>query len=475
MPYDYDLITIGLGPAGMAISVMGSNMGLKVCGIEANKIGGECMNVGCIPSKSLLQMAKTRATFDHLEKMGLQQATKPDAHDPFPRIARHIDYINEQKTMSMFDKVDLKLGQGKASFVDDHTVAVGNQRFSAKRIFICAGTRPALPPIQGLAESEPLTNETIFDLDHIPDSMIVLGSGAIACEMAQAFARLGTRVTMVMRGTGPLYKEDADACDLLHKVFTEEGVDMRCERSIQRVDRRDGRYQVHTEEDGQPIEADYLLSATGRRYELESMKLSNAGVAFNPDRGIKVNRYLQTSRSHIYACGDCNGYAQLSHAAMHQGMIGLINSMMPWPMKRDFRRFIVPWTVFTDPPLSFAGRNARQLKEAGVKFETITIRYEDYGAAIAEGFDRGFVRVFVSPAGRIHGAYIIGEGSGEMINEWSLAIQKRIRMHDIMLLQHSFPSMSFLNKRAAETWMMNRMQNATLRNLAARMFRLMPG
>lgn len=469
MKYEYDICTIGLGPAGMAVSIMGSQMGLKVCAIEAHKVGGECMNVGCIPSKSLLQMAKARHAFEKLEKLGLAAAPKPAVVDPFPRVAHHVQFINDTKTMALFDKVDLILRQGKAGFVDPHTVEVGGRRITARRIFICAGTRPALPPVDGLAEVDPLTNETMFDLDAVPESMIVVGGGNIACEMAQAFNRLGCRVTMVMRGKGVLWREDREAVELLQRKLQEEGIAVRTHVKMKGFEKKNGRALLHTE-DG-TIEAARVLAALGRRMDLGPLRLDNAGVRYS-DSGIEVDAYLRTSQRHIMAAGDCNGYAQFSHAAMHQGMIALVNCMLPWPLKRDFRKYVVPWTVFTEPSLSFVGQRESDLKGRGIRYETVTVRYEDYGAAIAEELGPGFVKVFVGPAGRIFGAYIIGEGSGEMINEWGLAIQKGIRMHDVMFLQHSFPAMAFLSKRASEQWMANRLKSARLQDVARRLYRL---
>ncbi|HHH76632.1 MAG TPA: NAD(P)/FAD-dependent oxidoreductase, partial [Phycisphaerae bacterium] len=176
----------------------------------------------------------------------------------------------------------------------------------------------------------------------------------------------------------------------------------------------------------------------------------------------------------IYACGDCNGYAQFSHAAMHQGMLAIMNSMMHWPMKQNFRscKYAVPWTVFTDPQFSHVGLTERELVDRGCKYETITANYGDYGAAIAEAVDTGFVRVFASKMGKIYGVDIIGEGSGEMINEWTLAMQHKMRLHKIMLTQHSFPTMGFLSKRIAEMWMMKRVKSKTIKALCRLMFRL---
>lgn len=468
---DYDLICIGLGPAGMAVSIMGSAMGLKVCAIEKHRIGGECMNVGCIPSKSLLEMAKTRHTFTKLETMGLEAVPPPKVKDPFPRIQNYLHYINEAKTVRMFDKVHLVLGEGKARFVDSRTVGVGEKKYRAKRIYICTGTRPFIPPVPGLAETKPLTNENLFNLESLPESMIVLGSGAIACEMAQAFARLGTRVTMVMRGKGLLWREDREASQLLTEAFEKEGIAVLTNRDMIRAEKRNGRFVLETKEDGE-LEAEQILAATGRRYDFESMNLEKAGVRHDPKQGILVNDYLQTSQKNIYACGDCNGYRQLTHAAMHQGMLALMNSMLMGPMRRKYKNYVVPWTIFTQPAISAVGMTEPELKERNIRYETIVSRYEDYGAAIAEAYGKGFVKAFASPSGRIYGACIVGEGSGEMIQEWGLAIQKKIRMHDIMFLQHSFPTMSFLSKRVSENWMMKRMQSKRLQKMAQFFFRL---
>ena len=470
MAYDYDVAVIGLGPAGMAVSVMASEMGLKVIAVEAKRIGGECMNVGCIPSKALLRAGKVRHMLGKLEDYGLRPAGPSEVADTFPRVRQHLKYISEKKTMSMFDKVELLLGKGSASFVDSHTLQVGERRFTAKRIFICVGTRPALPDIEGMDAVGALTNENLFDLDRPPQSLLVIGSGAIACEMAQAFSRLGSSVTMVMRGEGLLWREDEEACRLVAAAFAKEGVKVLTGRRMTQIERRDGKVVLHTAEDGR-IVADEVLSATGRRMDFDALNLTAAGVKV-AEKGIKVNRLLQTSRRNIYAVGDCNGYAQLSHAAMHQGMIALMNAVMPVGARMDFRKYVVPWTVFTEPQLSHVGPRESELKARKVKYESIVVRHEDYGAAIAENLGKGFVKVLVSPAGRIYSATIVGEGSGEMINEWGLAIQQRIRMHRVMMLQHSFPTMSFLCKRAAETWMMNRMKSPFMRKMARLFYRL---
>jgi len=471
MTYDYDVIVIGLGPAGMAVSIMGTEMGLRVCAIEKRFIGGECMNVGCIPSKALLSMAKARFDVTRLPEMALSALPAPAVANPFQLIADYIRYINDAKNTKMFEKVTLLLGEGSAHFVDPHTVAVGERRMTARRIYIGTGTQPAMPPIPGLDRiDDVLTNENIFHLDQLPRSMVIIGGGAIGCEMAQAFTRLGCPCSIVHLDARLLPLADPDLGEALEQAFRREGIPVYNGRRIKEIARRaDGMVLVRTE-DGEELRGGGLVVPAGRSIVLDGLDLDKAGVRYGR-RGIEVDRYLRTSQRHIYAVGDCNGYSLFTHAAMHQGMLALMNSMIPGPFKLDYRTYVIPWTVFTTPMISQVGRTRAQLEEAGVSFEEITARYDDYGAAIAENIAEGYVSAYISPAGRILGAKIVGEGSGEMIGEWALAIQKKVRITDIMMLQHSFPTMSFQSKQVSEKWMMGKMKSKMLQRLCRFMFR----
>ncbi len=469
MLYEYDAIVIGLGPAGMAVSIMGSEMGLKICAIEMHRIGGECMNVGCIPSKSLLRIAKYRTAPDKLKGMGLLEDIETVIDQPFNKIQSYLDFIRDKKTMKMFDKVHLVYQKGPAKFVDPHTVEADGKKYTAKRIFICVGTRPAVPNFEGLDSIDYLTNENIFELEKIPDSLIVVGGGAIACEMAQAFCRLGSKVTIVIRGPRLMWREDSDATGIIEKKFEDEGITILREHKPIRFEKDSGNV-VMIADKGQTVTAEKVLIAAGRRYDYSKLGLDKANVKTDQRGAIIVDKKLRTSQKHIFAPGDCNGHFLLSHAAMHQGMIALMNCMMPGPFKMNFKKFPVPWTIFTEPAFSRVGMNEKDLTDKGVKYEIVRINYGDYGAAIAEGVPEGFVKVFASKAGRIYGAYIIGENSGELINEWAMAIQNKLRMHKIMMQQHSFPTMGFLTKRASETWMMNRMKSPLLKKMCRWMY-----
>ncbi len=470
MKYDYDIIVIGMGPAGMAVSAMGAEMGLKVCAIEKRRVGGECLNVGCIPSKALLRMAKTRHNVAKLTEMELRALPQPEINDPFGKISRDLHYINENKTIGMFKKVDLRLAQGAASFVDAHTVEVAGEKISAQRIFIATGTRPRIPVIPGIDAIDVLTNENVFHQERVPQSMVIIGGGAIGCEMAQAFSRLGCQCAIVNAAPQLVPVGDPDASAILEETFASEGVQVYNRRNIARIDKTAEGVVVHTDA-GEQIAGERLLVAAGRSIDVSGLNLEKAGVTTTPQGAIKVDKYLRTSQKHIFAVGDCNGHFLFSHAAMHQGMIAIMNSMLPFWMKRNFKNYVVPWAVFTEPQISYVGMREAELKENGIAYETTRVNYGDYGAAIAENIPTGFVKVFSSVGGKIYGVSIVGEGSGEMINEWALAIQKKVRLHDIMLLQHAFPTMGFLSKRVTEVWMMKKMASPMLQKICQWLFR----
>lgn len=434
----YDILVIGLGPAGMAVSAMASAMGKNVCVVEKNKLGGECLNVGCIPSKGLLE---------HARKAYISKRKS----NPFKTIAADVTESRDGKTAKMFEKVDII--KAEAKFIDNNTIQAGEETISAKKIFISTGTEPFIPSIPGLEDINYRTNNNIFDFDKVPDSLVVIGGGAIGCEMAQAFSRLGTKVTLVQNEKHLLAHANIDASMELQTAFTKEGIEILNSRAIKEISEKDNFKIVMT--DQETITADEILVATGRRFVNNEMGLKSIGIKLGKRGEIIVNKSLETNIKNIYAVGDCNGEVLLSHAAMHQGMIALMNSMSF--IKQDFRKFNIPWTVFTDPQISQVGMVDKQLRAKGIKYKTTRVNYADYGAAIAEHKTTGFVKVYHSTLGKIYGAVVVGANSGELINEWTLAIENKIRLHRIMFMAHSFPTMGFLNKRIGEQWMMGLM------------------
>ena len=468
MKYDFDLICIGLGPAGMAVSAMGAEMGLKVCAIEKNKIGGECMNVGCIPSKSLLRISKFRHSSSKLKEMGLLDGEIPNVKSPFSKIADYLEYISDKKTLKMFDKVTLILNEGPASFIDSHTIKVGKRSITAQKIFIAIGTEPLVPPIDGISDIDIMTNKNIFNLTKVPKSITIIGGGAIGCELAQAFTRLGSKCTIVQMDDFLIPLGDREAGKLLEDILKKEGIEVYNSKKIISIKNEDNEISLCTE-DGICIKSEKLLMAAGRKVVLDGLNLDNAGVKYDRP-AIKVDEKYRTSVKHIYAVGDCNGGVMLSHAAMHEGMFALMNAVSPFA-KFKYKNHVIPWTVFTEPQVSYVGMREEDIKKKGIKYETYIAKYEDYGAAIAENVGVGFVKVFTNSFGKVFGVSIVGDGSGEMINEWALIIQKKIRLHSILFLAHSFPTMGFLSKRIAEMWMMKKMNSSLIQKLCRFFYR----
>ena len=456
----FDVVCIGLGPAGMAVSILAAEIGLSVCAIEKDKVGGECLNVGCIPSKSLLRMSKNKYAMTKLKNLKLTDGEAPELKDPFTLINEQLDYISHKKTLKMFDKVKLIVGEGEASFIDSRHVKIGDRIVTGRNIFIASGTLPVIPEIDGINDVDLLTNQNLFQLKEIPKSMTIIGGGTIGCEMAQAFAKLGTKCNIVHKAEKLIPMGDDDASKILTEVFAKEGIDIFNAKEIKKI-YKDGDKIVVETEDGVILKSEKLLLASGRKIALESLKLENTKVKFDK-KGIKVNNKQKTSERHIYAVGDCTGGVMLSHAAMHQGMFAIMNAISPFSLFQ-YKNYVIPWTIFTDPAISHVGMTEAELKKKKIRYKTYVAKYEDYGSAIAEDVGIGFVKVYANYFGRVYGVSIVGEGSGEMINEWALIIQQKIRLHSVMFLAHSFPTMGFLSKRVAEMWMMEKMERKNLR------------
>lgn len=469
--FDCDVLVLGLGPAGMACSIFAQSMGLHVIAIEPRKIGGECLNVGCIPSKALLKAAKLRHQVMSFPSMGLQALPLPLAIDPFKRVRAVVSAVNEGKTAKMFESIDLILDKGPAHFVDSHTVEVpGFRAVRARKIFICTGTSPAIPPIQGLSTVKVLTNENLYELPEVPKSTIVIGGGAIGCEMGQALARLGSKVTILNYDPYLLPRGDREAGDLLASEFKKEGIRVVNNARFEKVESLEDGAEVFCSS-GEIFFGEKILVAAGRTFNID-LNLETAGIEYDLKKGIYVRSTLQTSQNHVYAVGDCNGYRLFTHAAMHQGMIAVMNSMLPSFFRYNFKKYVVPWSVFTEPEVSEVGLTENELRAQGIKYQMVRTEYADYGRTTADGFEAGFIKAFISQTGKVLGVTIVGEQSSEMIQEWSLIIQKRLPLTEVLFLQHSFPTYSFMNKRIAERWLMKRVESRWIQRLAKVLFRL---
>ena len=459
-----DIIVIGMGPAGMAVSAMGTAMGLDVLAIEKHKVGGECLNVGCIPSKALLKAAEVNNMALNLAKYGIETEINEKSKNPMNIVRGKINGINDKKFMKVFEKVDIVIGKGGAKFLSDKIIEVAGKRYTAKKIFIATGTQPFIPPVPGLNEVPKLTNVNMFEIDEMPESLTIIGGGAIGTEMAQAFSRLGTKVNLVHMDKHLIPIGDKEAAKVLEDALVAEGIGIFNNEKILKVEQKDGLIITHTEK--RKLVSKEILVATGRKAVLAPLNLENAGVEVKKGH-IVVDEFNRTNKKHIYAVGDCNGIAQLSHAAMHQGMLSLMQAVSPVALPK-FKRsnYLVPWSVFTKPEVAQVGMTEFEAKQKGLKVDIVKRDYSTYGRTVADGHPEGFVKILTNKKGKIFGATIVGESASELIHEWTMAIQYKKTMFDIMMMQHSFPTISMLNKMVAEDWMMKMMSSDLVKKAA---------
>jgi len=458
----YDLLVIGLGPAGMAVTAMGVAMGLDVLVIEKNKLGGECLNVGCIPSKALLKASSTLHSAQNLAKFGIKSELSVSQNRSMQVVRDKVAEISGKKIQKTFEKATII--KASASFVSPRVVQADGKTYTAKKIFIATGTKPMIPPIAGLQDVPMLTNENIFDLDEYPKSLTIIGGGAIGCEMAQAFARMGSKVSIVHKDAYLLPLGDKEAGELLQAEFAKEGIEVYNGVNISRVEQIDGNIITHL--DGKKIISEQILVVAGRVPTLEKLKLESGKIKHSRC-GIKVNQHFRTNKSGVYAVGDCNGLALFSHAAMHQGMLALMDAVSPFRLpflKR--KKYLVPWSVFTSPEVAQVGLNENQGREKGLKFEVVRKDFADYGRLVADSAPAGFIKVLVGKRGKIYGVTIVGESASELIHEWITVMQYGKKMQHVMMMQHSFPTVSMLNKMVAEQWMMGKMKSKFVQKMA---------
>ncbi len=462
-----------MGPAGMAASAVASAIGLEVLAIEGYKVGGECLNCGCIPSKALLKTAQVNQISHNLEEFGIHSNIFTDPSESFDIVRQKIGRISGKKLMQAFERVELIINKGYAEFVDPHSVSVGENVYKAKKIFIATGTSPFIPKIEGLDKidaSRKLTNMNLFIQESIPKSITIIGGGAIGCEMAQSFARLGSNVNIVHIDKHLLPFADSEAASVLEERFKKENINVFNKEAIKRVYQRDDKIIVET--DSCLLESDKILVATGRKPNLEKLNLDKVGIKYNK-KGINVDRALRTNIKHIYAIGDGNGISNFSHSAMHQGMIAILNAINPLPFKIHHDKYLIPWSVFTTPEVASVGLTQEAALKKGLDIIVMKRDYASYGRAIVDGATEGFIKVITDKKGKIFGVTIVGESASEIIHEWILAMQFKLSMFDILMTQHAFPTISMLSKMVCEDWMMGKLQqHTTLKKIARKLFRL---
>lgn len=446
---DADICVIGGGAAGLSVAAGAAQMGARVVLIEAGRMGGECLNTGCVPSKSLLAAARVAQDVRNAARFGIGvPQPEIDFAAVQARTRRVIDAIAPHDSEERFTALGCRVVRARARFIDDCTVEAGGQRIGARRFVIATGSRPAIPDIPGLGEVPYFTNETLFDNTVLPEHLVIIGAGPVGCEMAQAHRRLGAGVTLI--DLGPMLpRDDPDSVAVLRKVFRAEGIDLVEKAEILRVERGApgiGVVLAGAREERR-VEGSHLLVATGRRPNVEKLWLEAAGVRFGP-RGIEVDAALRTSNRRIYAAGDVAGGPQFTHlAAYHAGII-LRNALFRLPAKTDIRS--LPWVTYTDPELAQAGMTeaeAREARRGGIR--VLCADFAGNDRARTEGATEGLIKLVVTKRGRVLGATILGRHAGELILPWVLAIREGLRIGAMAGAIVPYPSLSEISRQAA--------------------------
>ncbi|MBI2941093.1 MAG: FAD-dependent oxidoreductase [Chloroflexi bacterium] len=448
MTESFRLVVIGGGSGGLAAASFAARLGVLVALVERNCIGGDCTWTGCVPSKALLHAAAVAHTVRAAGQVGVRvPELEVDFGAVMASVRCAIDRVYRHETPEALASQGVTVVVGEARFVDPRTVEAGGRQIRGDRFLIATGAGPVIPSIPGLREVPYLTYETVFDLTTLPRRLLVLGAGPIGCELAQAFQRLGAAVTLVDHHDRALTMADPEASAILGRALAREGVRLRLGATVERV--AAAGEGIRVEVGGESILADALLVAAGRRPRLAAVDLDRAGIKWSP-QGIVVDEYLQTTRPHIYACGDAIGSFQFTHYAGWQGAMAVRNALLPGRSRG--RRDTVPWTIFTDPEIAQVGLDEEQARQ---RFGA-TVRVTRWGIdridrAVAEGETEGFLKLIHRPNGALLGATLLCKRAGELAQELSVALTSGVRLGDLAGAIHVYPTYGFgLQQAAAE-------------------------
>ena len=459
-----DICVIGAGSGGLSVAAAAAAFGVPVVLIEKGKMGGDCLNTGCVPSKALLAAAKHAAAARRATPFGLKEHR---VEVDFARVHAHVHGViaaiapNDSK--ERFTGLGVQVIQGAARFADAATVAVGDKfEIRARRFVIATGSSPAIPPIPGLAETPYLTNESIFDLEQCPEHLIIIGAGAVGLELAQAHRRLGAKVTVLEAAT-PLASEDPECAAIVLDHLAREGIAIRAGVKVTRVGHDDGRIQavIETSEGEDTIEGSNLLIATGRRANVAGLELEKAGIKYGA-AGIAVDRGLKTSNSHVYAIGDVAG-GHFTHAANEQAGIVIRNAL--FRLRARLNDELIPRVIFTDPELAHVGLTEAQARERHKQIRVLRWPYHENDRAQAERATEGHIKVITAKNGRILGASIVGAQAGELITTWTLALSRGLNIRAMTGIVVPYPTLSEIGKRAAIGYFSASLNNPRLRRL----------
>ena len=459
--FDRNLVVIGAGAGGLVSAYIAAAVRAKVTLIEGHKMGGDCLNYGCVPSKALIRSAKAMKQLRNAHRLGIREVLgEVDFAGVMRRVHEVIGAIEPHDSVERYTLLGVEVLKGHARITSPWTVEIRQadgsvQTLTTRSIVIAAGARPFVPPIPGLKEADFLTSDTIWGLTELPKRLVVLGGGPIGCELAQSFACLGSAVTQVEMAPRLMLREDPEVSDLVAASLRVDGVNVLTSHQAIRVEVYEGekRLIVRHGDEELPIAFDQLLCAVGRRPRVTGYGLEELGIPLTPQKTIQTNDFLQTLYPNIYAVGDVAGPFQFTHTAAHQAWYASVNALFG-----RFKRFkadysVIPWATFTDPEVARVGLSETEAREQGVAHEVTRYGMDDLDRAIADGTAHGFVKVLTVPGkDKILGVTIVGEHAGDLLAEYVLAMKYGLGLNKILGTIHTYPTLSEANKYAAGQW-----------------------
>jgi len=453
--FEYNLVVIGGGSAGLVSSYIAAAVKAKVALIEKHKMGGDCLNTGCVPSKALIRSAKILKYFKRAEEFGFHRADVSfDFAKVMDRVQSVIKDIEPHDSIERYTGLGVECITGEAKIRTPYEVEVNGQVLTTKNIVIATGARPNVPPIPGLSEIEFLTSDNLWQLRTLPKRLLVLGGGAIGCELAQCFARFGSKVTLVEMATRIMAREDEDVSEFISERFKSEGVHVLTSHKALRVEPNPKALICEYKNQEVRIEFDEVLVVLGRQANVSGFGLEELGIEVSSRGTLLADEYLRTTNyPNIYVCGDVTGPYQFTHAAAHQAWYVAVNALFS-PFKKfkaDYR--VIPWCTFTDPEIARVGLSEHEAKEKGIPYEVTKYGIDDLDRAITEGEAHGFVKVLTPPGSdKILGVTIVGDHAGDIIAEYVAAMKHGFGLNKILGTIHIYPTLAEANKYAAGVW-----------------------
>ena len=468
--FDRNLVVIGGGSAGLVSAYIAAAVKAKVTLVEKHKMGGDCLNTGCVPSKALIKSAKVVATMKHATDYGLKNAQVDfDFAEIMERVQRVVREIEPHDSIERYTKLGVECHTGDAKITSpwsvEITTAGGKQTLTTRSIIIAAGARPFVPPIPGIEETGYLTSDTLWDLRQLPKRLLVLGGGPIGCELTQCFARLGSQVTQVEMLPRLMVREDLEISDMVMQKFLAEGVNVLVGHKAQRFAVENGEKVLYCEHNGTSVRIvfDTLLCAVGRVANTTGYGLEELGIPVTKARTVEVNEFMQTKYPNILACGDVAGPYQFTHTAAHTAWYAAVNGLFGGYKKFRADFSVIPWATFTDPEVARVGLNETEAKEKNIPYEVTTYGIDDLDRAIADSAAHGLVKVLTVPGkDKILGATIAGEHAGDLITEFVSAMKHGMGLNKILGTIHIYPTLAEANKYVAGNWKRNHAPKALL-------------